>query len=92
MRWYYLTGGVLGVIFVSTLLVTVRTLGASGILAATLVGQMSASVVIDRFGLFGVERTVVTLGEAGRHPAGRGRRLARRSAVALPVSDQRSRW
>ena len=60
MRWYYLTGGVLGVVFVSTLLVTVRTLGASGILAATLVGQMSASVVIDRFGLFGVERTAVT--------------------------------
>jgi bacterial/archaeal transporter family-2 protein len=60
VRWYYLTGGVLGVVFVSTLLVTVRALGASGILAATLVGQMSASVVIDRFGLFGVERASVT--------------------------------
>jgi bacterial/archaeal transporter family-2 protein len=40
--WYYLTGGLLGVVFVSTLLVTVRTLGASGILAAGLVGQLTA--------------------------------------------------
>jgi bacterial/archaeal transporter family-2 protein len=48
-------------VFVSTLLVAVRTLGASGILAATLVGQMSASVVIDRFGLLGLERTAITL-------------------------------
>jgi transporter family-2 protein len=60
VRWYYLTGGLLGVVFVSTLLVTVRTLGASGILAAGLVGQMSASVAIDRFGWLGVERTAIT--------------------------------
>ena len=60
VRWYYLTGGLLGVVFVSTLLVTVRSLGASGILAAGLVGQMSASVAIDRFGWLGVERTAVT--------------------------------
>ena len=59
--WYYLTGGLLGVVFVSTLLVSVRYLGASGILAAGLVGQMSASVVIDRFGLFGLERTAITV-------------------------------
>jgi transporter family-2 protein len=58
--WYYLTGGLMGVIFVSTLLVTVRTLGATGILAAGLVGQLSASVVIDRFGLLGVERASIT--------------------------------
>jgi transporter family-2 protein len=61
VKWYYLTGGLLGVVFVSTLLVAVRTLGASGILAATLVGQMGASVVIDRFGLLGLERTAITL-------------------------------
>jgi transporter family-2 protein len=61
VRWYYLTGGLLGVVFVSTLLVTVRPLGAAGILAATLVGQMAASVAIDRFGLFGLERTPITL-------------------------------
>jgi transporter family-2 protein len=60
VRWYYLTGGLLGVVFVSTLLVSVRTLGASGILAAGLVGQMSASVVIDKYGLLGLEKTAIT--------------------------------
>jgi bacterial/archaeal transporter family-2 protein len=34
--WYYLTGGLLGVCYVSTVLVTVRTLGAGGVTAATL--------------------------------------------------------
>jgi transporter family-2 protein len=58
--WYYLTGGLLGVVFVSTLLVTVRTLGASGILAAGLVGQLTASVIIDKFGLLGLERTAIS--------------------------------
>jgi transporter family-2 protein len=58
--WYYLTGGLLGVVFVSTLLVTVRTLGASGILAAGLVGQLTASVIIDKYGLLGLERTAIT--------------------------------
>lgn len=60
VRWYYLTGGLMGAVFVTTLLVTVRTLGATGILAAGLVGQMTASVVIDRFGLFGVDKAPIT--------------------------------
>lgn len=60
VRWYYLTGGLLGVVYVSTLLVAVRTLGASGILAGTLVGQLAASVVIDRFGLLGVQEATIT--------------------------------
>jgi bacterial/archaeal transporter family-2 protein len=58
--WYYLTGGLLGVVFVSTLLVTVRTLGASGILAAGLVGQLTASVIIDKYGLLGLEKTAIS--------------------------------
>jgi bacterial/archaeal transporter family-2 protein len=58
--WYYLTGGLLGVVYVTTLLVAVRTLGAAGILAGTLVGQMAASIVIDRFGLLGVQQIAIT--------------------------------
>jgi bacterial/archaeal transporter family-2 protein len=60
VRWYYLTGGLMGAVFVTTLLVTVRTLGAAGILAAGLVGQMTASVAIDYFGWFGVARAPIT--------------------------------
>lgn len=58
--WYYLAGGLLGVVYVTTLLVAVRTLGAAGILAGTLVGQMAASVVIDRYGLLGVQQIAIT--------------------------------
>ena len=52
--WYYLTGGLLGALYVTTILVTVRTLGAGGIVAATVAGQLALSVVVDHFGLVGV--------------------------------------
>jgi transporter family-2 protein len=44
--WWALVGGLLGAVYVTVALVTVRTLGASGLTA----------VVIDRFGLLGVAR------------------------------------
>jgi transporter family-2 protein len=60
VRWYYLIGGLLGVVYVTTLLVSVRHLGASGVLVASLVGQLTASVIIDKYGLLGLERTAVS--------------------------------
>jgi bacterial/archaeal transporter family-2 protein len=59
--WYYLTGGLLGVAYVSTVLVTVRTLGAGGVTAATIAGQLSLAVIIDRFGWLGVEHKPISL-------------------------------
>jgi len=56
LSWYYLTGGILGAAYVTTVLVTVRSLGAGGVTAATIAGQLSMSVVIDRFGLLGIEQ------------------------------------
>lgn len=56
VSWYYLTGGLLGVAYVTTVLVTVRSLGAGGAVAATVTGQLTMSVVIDHFGLLGVDR------------------------------------
>ena len=38
LPWYYLTGGVLGAAYVTTVLVTVRSLGAGGVVAATIAG------------------------------------------------------
>ena len=35
LSWYYLTGGVLGAIYVTTVLITVRELGAGSVTAAT---------------------------------------------------------
>jgi transporter family-2 protein len=57
--WWALVGGLLGAIYVSVALVAVRTLGASGLTAVVIGGQLVISVVIDRFGLLGVARQAV---------------------------------
>jgi len=59
--WYYLTGGLLGVAYVSTVLVTVRTLGAGGVTAATIAGQLTLAVVIDQLGILGVAQRSITV-------------------------------
>jgi bacterial/archaeal transporter family-2 protein len=56
LSWYYLLGGVLGAAYVTTVLVTVRTLGAGGVTAATIAGQLTMAVVVDQLGILGVER------------------------------------
>ncbi|HEX8645539.1 MAG TPA: DMT family transporter [Thermoleophilaceae bacterium] len=55
LRWYYLTGGLLGAAYVTTVLVSVRTLGAGGVTAATIAGQLAFSVLLDRMGAFGLD-------------------------------------
>jgi transporter family-2 protein len=54
--WWALVGGLLGAIYVSVALVAVRTLGASGLTAVVIGGQLTISVLIDRFGLLGVAK------------------------------------
>lgn len=56
-----LVGGLLGAVYVSVALVAVRTLGASGLTAVVILGQLAMSVVIDRFGLLGISRQPVGL-------------------------------
>ena len=60
VAWYYLTGGILGAAYVTTVLVTVRSLGAGGVVAATIAGQLTMSVVVDHFGLLGVVKEPIT--------------------------------
>ena len=62
LPWYYLTGGLLGAAYVTTVLVSVRTLGAGGVTAATIAGQLSTAVVLDRLGAFGLPEKPVTAG------------------------------
>jgi transporter family-2 protein len=57
--WWALVGGLLGAVYVSVALVAVRTLGASGLTAVVIGGQLVISVVIDRFGLLGVAKQAV---------------------------------
>jgi bacterial/archaeal transporter family-2 protein len=56
ISWYYLLGGLLGAIYVANALIAVSTIGAGGVAAATVTGQLTASVVIDRLGLFGLDQ------------------------------------
>ncbi|HEX9482051.1 MAG TPA: DMT family transporter [Solirubrobacteraceae bacterium] len=59
--WWALVGGLLGAVYVFVALEAVKTLGASGLTAVVIAGQLAISVAIDRFGLLGVARSPVTL-------------------------------
>jgi len=52
-------GGLLGATYVTVAILTVRTLGVSGLTALVICGQLTAAVVIDRFGLFGIAKQPV---------------------------------
>jgi bacterial/archaeal transporter family-2 protein len=56
VSWYYLLGGFLGALYVLNALIAVSVIGAGGVAAATVFGQLTASVVIDRLGLFGLDQ------------------------------------
>jgi bacterial/archaeal transporter family-2 protein len=60
VSWYYLLGGFLGAIYVTNALIAVSVVGAGGVAAATITGQLTASVVIDRLGLFGLDQVALT--------------------------------
>jgi bacterial/archaeal transporter family-2 protein len=62
VRFQYLIGGLLGAAYVTTVLLTVRTLGAGGVTAATVAGQLTTAVVIDRLGILGLESKPITPG------------------------------
>lgn len=60
VSWYYLLGGLLGAVYVTNALIAVSVIGAGGVAAATITGQLIASVAIDRLGLFGLDQVALT--------------------------------
>jgi transporter family-2 protein len=62
VQWYYLLGGALGAAYVFSALVLVSQIGAGGVAAATVTGQLTTSVVLDRIGFLGLEQTPFTAG------------------------------
>jgi transporter family-2 protein len=60
VSWYYLLGGILGAAYVFTALVVVKYIGAGGVAAATITGQLVLSVVLDRIGFLGLEEAPIT--------------------------------
>jgi bacterial/archaeal transporter family-2 protein len=62
LSWYYLIGGLLGAVYVTTVLISVRTLGAGGVTAATIAGQLTMSVALDQLGILGLSQRQLTPG------------------------------
>jgi transporter family-2 protein len=56
VSWYYLLGGLLGAAYVFSALVLVDEIGAGGVAAATVTGQLTTSVFLDRIGAFGLDQ------------------------------------
>jgi bacterial/archaeal transporter family-2 protein len=60
VNWYYLLGGVLGAAYVFSALVLVSQIGAGAVAAATVTGQLTTSVVLDRIGFLGLDKQPIT--------------------------------
>jgi bacterial/archaeal transporter family-2 protein len=60
VQWYYLAGGLLGAVYVANALVAVDTIGAGGVAAATVAGQLTASVAADRLGILGLDQVALS--------------------------------
>jgi transporter family-2 protein len=60
VRWYYLLGGLCGALWVSLSLVAVKSIGAGGVVAATIAGQLTGAMIADRFGILGLEEIAIT--------------------------------
>jgi len=52
--WWAWSGGVLGGIFILLVILLLPSLGAATLLALVVAGQMSAAVIMDHFGAFGL--------------------------------------
>ncbi len=53
---FYYSGGVYGVVFVTTILMLAPRIGIANTIVATIVGQLIISVILDHFGVFGLAR------------------------------------
>ena len=54
ISWWHLLGGLIGAIFVTVTLIAAPRIGVTGMIVATLAGQMAAALLIDRFGWLGI--------------------------------------
>ena len=57
--WYWVGGGGMGVVVVLTITVVTPRIGAAATIGLLIAGQLAMGVVIDRYGLFGVEKVAL---------------------------------
>jgi bacterial/archaeal transporter family-2 protein len=60
VEWYYLLGGALGAAYVFSALVLVNQIGAGGVAAATVTGQLTTSVLLDQIGFLGLDKQPIS--------------------------------
>jgi transporter family-2 protein len=60
VSWPYLIGGLLGALWVMCSIAAVKSIGVSGVVAATISGQLTGAVAADRLGIFGLEQVPIT--------------------------------
>lgn len=60
--WLYVAGGTLGICIISAAIVLTPKLGAGTFLAVAIFGQLAAGVILDHFGLLGLEQHTLSLG------------------------------
>ena len=58
--WYLYTGGLLGAVYVTTVLCVVPHIGTANVIAAAIVGQLLTSLLIDHVGFLDVPKNPVT--------------------------------
>jgi transporter family-2 protein len=51
--WYLLTGGFMGAVFVTLVLLLIPRVGVANVLVATMAGQLVVSMLLDHFGWLG---------------------------------------
>ena len=54
--WWYWIGGLCGALVVTAAILGVPRMGAGGVVIFTMLGQLTASIVLDHFGWLGVPR------------------------------------
>ena len=60
--WLYAGGGLIGIVIVVASLATVPKLGAATFLAATVLGQVAAGLLVDHYGALGVPEHPISIG------------------------------
>jgi len=54
VSWWHLLGGLIGAMFVTATLIAAPKIGVTGMVIATLAGNMVAAILIDRYGWVGI--------------------------------------
>ncbi len=61
LKWYYWTGGLLGVGYVLTITFSLQRVGAAGLFALVVAGQLLTALLYDQLGIFSLQRSSLSI-------------------------------